>query len=35
MPTTCSDMEVLALTDGDVTLVLEVAVYYVISAKVT
>jgi hypothetical protein len=34
-PYSCCDMEVLALTDGGVTLALEVAVCYVIIAKVT
>jgi hypothetical protein len=34
-PYSCCDVEVLALTDGGVTLALEVAVYYVISAEVT
>jgi hypothetical protein len=34
-PYSCCDVEVLALTDGDVTLALVVAVYYVISAGVT
>jgi hypothetical protein len=34
-PYSSCDVEVLVLTDGDVTLALRVAVYYVISAKVT
>jgi hypothetical protein len=34
-PYSCCDVEVLTLTDGDVTLALEVAVCYVISAGVT
>ena len=34
-PYSCCDVEVLALTDGDVTLALVVTVYYVISAGVT
>ena len=34
-PYSCCDVEVLALTDGDVTSALKVAVYYIINAKVT
>ena len=34
-PYSCCDVEVLALTDGDVTLALEVIVYYIISTGVT
>jgi hypothetical protein len=34
-PYSCCDVEVLALTDGDMTSALVVVVYFVTSAKVT